>query len=193
MWRLPEGVKIRQGGEWVERVEIAFPAQVLFNGKSYPKTIFSDGTAVELGIAKPIRQQGYDSTNYTAAATEVEAATEIVRDWTDIRPKMSVFERQSLFLSQIKATTVVAMRVANEMIRDLYDIDAADALVDEWKAYKTALVVGHVAIGVDVTEILDYDELIVYIKCEVPEGETREPDTKYGWSKHVPEVPGAEK
>ena len=190
MWKVPKGAKVRHHGEWVEREYISFPVSVLVDGKSIPRTIFSDGTAINYGF-KPVRQQGYDEVNYRATPVVWENADEEVRDWKDIVPKMTVSERRELFLGWLKDTTVPNVRLANEMIRDLADISRADPDIAKWTAYKEALVVGLYAINREVGAIDDYDALVVYIKCESTD-DPPVPKKKYGYSIHVPIQPGNE-
>ncbi len=190
MWKVPDGFKVKVGKKWEIRTYISFPVDVESSErKVYPKSIFSDGRALELGF-KPVRKQGYDSENYIASPTVTETDTEDIRDWKDIIPKMSVEDRKVIFMKEFKKTTLSSICIATEMVRDLTYLNSEDPEITEWSKYKSDLKEGYAEIEEEIGEFSDYDKLIVYIKCGVPEGEEIVPDTLYGWSKHIPIRPG---
>jgi len=190
MWRIPPtGVKVMvKANDWREGqrdITRPLPVKVLMNGKWHRANLFFDGTHLTYGV-KPIRQQGYDSENYDATARETVETTEIVKDWIDIVPKMSVNNRKKAFDKSVKELGASLIGTANYWINDYYGaFDAGNAKKTEWEDYVTALKAAYNTIKGEVLAITDYDELIRYIKCE--------PDPLVnGWRKHIPEQPEPE-
>ena len=183
-WRLPEGWFVRLAKIWRYTKNIK-PGDVRApDGTPYGKKIFYNGQALALGI-KPIRKQGYDSENYKATPEETITPTEVIDGWKDIIPRMTLLKRKKKFALFLKTTIGIPnTRLANEMVRDLTDLDNADPLTAEWQTYKTDLKAAYDTIRTEVIAIDDYDELIKYIKCEGPD-----PEVEYGWRKYIPEQP----
>ncbi len=179
MWKLPEGWHQRLAGTWRPHREIKFPVEVRApDGTPYRKDIFTNGTAIILGI-KPIRQQGYDKENYTATPIETETETEVVRDWENITPILTISNRKKKFDVFIKTMGKGLIQTANGWINDYFgEFDSSNPLKAEWEQYKTALKSAYQTIKGEVLLIDGYDELIVYIKT--------------GWQENLPEQPEPE-
>ena len=187
LWKLPPGWQAKMGKSLRPATEISRPTLVKApDGKIYGKNIFFNGQWQALGI-KPIRQQGYDSTNYTATPRETETPTEVVRDWVNIRPRTTLNKRKKAFGKRLKRMFMPIARKASQEIRELQYLSPGDADIAVWQQYKADLKAAYGLIKADVISIADYDDLILYIKCEGPD-----PDVTYGYCAHVPKDPFAE-
>ncbi len=188
MWRVPQGVKVMvKANDWREGPrEIArpMPTKAFINNEWHRVKPYHDGTHLDYGI-KPIRQQGYDSENYTATPTEDETATEIVKGWTNPQPKMSVANRKKAFDVFLKTLGASCIQTAKHWINDYFgELDNSNPKKAEWQQYITDLKAAYQTIRSEALP-LDYDTLVAYIKCE-PDPETD------GWRKHIPDQPDPE-
>jgi len=185
-WKVPDGWEVKTGKRLVAgRTEMARPTLVKApNGNIYGKNIFLNGQAQALGW-KPIRQQGYDSENYVATPRETETATEVVRDWINTQPKMSVNARKKLFGLWLRSYGFDLLKRIDTVLSEYIELDPTNPKRAEWAQYRTGLKAAYTTIRAEVLAINNYNDLIDYIKCE--------PDPLVdGWRKHMPAQPDPE-
>ncbi len=185
MWRIPAtGVRIKVRGIMVEGQRDVREIGVVDVFDSGHWRRLNAGEHLGFGI-KPIRQQGYDSENYTATPRETETDTEIVRDWTDLQPKMSAANRKKAFDVFLKTLGTGYIKTARYWINDYFgEFDPTSPKVAEWQQYITDLKAAYQTIKAEAIP-LNYTALIAYIKCE--------PDPVVdGWRKHIPDQPDPE-